>query len=247
MVRVNINGIEFNAADGEPSDFDYFIEGKVKANDTGVMGMVEEMKAFIRVQDKMKLRSLVDVGALFGVFSLVFTRYPDAVAMAIEPSRPANYGLLDNASLNFPDRHICVNGYFCAEHTGDRVPCGKDWKHIVAHTFLDRPEPETVTGTAIDDIEVITVDCMKIDVEGFECPVLRGARKTIERFRPVIFLEAHLQSLTPAGETPEGLYALLTGMGYKVCMLDDTPLPSFDGYSHARVICYPIFVLNKKV
>lgn len=240
MTKVSVNGISFNCADGEPADFGYFCEGHVKANDTGVMGMVQEMKAFIRVQDKLKLRNFVDVGALFGVFSLVFTsRYQDTRALAIEPSPPAFDGLSKNVMLN-PECKILVLECFCSAKTGDKVQVGKDWKHIVANTFLDRPGAEMITGMAIDDIAgAQSCDCMKIDVEGFECSVLHGARKTIERLRPVIFLEAHLQSLTPAGETPAGLYALLGELGYNVCMLDDSPLPSFNGYSHARVICYP--------
>lgn len=240
MTKVTINGIPFNAADGEPSDFGYFSEGHPKANDTGVMGMVPEMKAFIRVQDKLKLRNLVDVGALFGVFSLVFTsRYRDTRSLAIEPSPAAFDGLSQNVMLN-PDSKILVLEAFCSEKTGEKIPVGKDWKHFVAHTFLDRPGTETIAGTAIDDIAgAQSCDCMKIDVEGFECSVLRGARATIRRLRPVIFLEAHLQSLTPKGETPEGLYALLTELGCEVFNLDDSPLESFNGHSHARVICYP--------
>ncbi len=239
MTRVNINGIEFNASDGEPSDFKYFCERQ--GNDTGEMGMVEEMKAFIRVQDTQKLCRLVDVGALFGVFSLVFTaRYRDTRALALEPSPSAFDGLTKNMLLN-PDANIRTLQAFCSEKTGDKILVGKDWKHIVAHTFLDRPGTETVTGIAIDDIAgAQSCDCIKIDVEGFECSVLRGVRKTIEKFHPVIFLEVHTHSLTPAGETTKGLYAMLIELGYRVCMLDDKPLESLENIGGiARVICYP--------
>lgn len=240
MNEVNINGIRFNAADGEASDFGYFIEGDPKGNDTGQMGMVEEMKAFIRVVRERSLINLLDVGALWGVFSLVFTHNERATAWAIEPSLDALSGLGENVSLN-PGRAIRVRSAFCSEKTGDIIPCGKDWKHLVAHGFLESEGACSMQGVAIDDMHWWKlIDCMKIDVEGFECSVLRGAKKTIEKFRPIIFLEAHLQSLTPAGETPEGLYALLKGFGYRICRLDDTPLESFAGYSHARVICYPV-------
>lgn len=236
MVECDIQGIKFNAADGEPSDFGYFSPGNQHSS-LGDNGMVSEMKAFIRVQDERNLRRLVDVGALFGVFSLVFTRYKDASAWAIEPSLPAFEGLVENVKLN-PNRDIRPRPYFCAA-TNETVRCGHDWKHVVAHAFLDR-NAEIVQGVPLDDVQGTACDCMKIDVEGFECSVLRGARKTIETNKPIIFLEAHLQSLTPKGETPEGLYALVTSFGYKICLLDDSPLPSFDGYSHVRVICYPI-------
>jgi FkbM family methyltransferase len=39
--------------------------------------------------------------------------------------------------------------------------------------------------------ELTRVDFVKIDVEGYELEVLRGARQTLSRFQPVVFLEAN--------------------------------------------------------
>lgn len=50
---------------------------------------------------------------------------------------------------------------------------------------------QSVELKKLDDHEVATSDIsfMKIDVEGMEASVLRGARKTIQRNRPILFLE----------------------------------------------------------
>ncbi|MGL4323936.1 MAG: FkbM family methyltransferase [Beijerinckiaceae bacterium] len=49
---------------------------------------------------------------------------------------------------------------------------------------------------------------MKIDVEGMEIDVLRGAQKSIERFRPVLYVENEFADLSPA------LVGALFDLGY---------------------------------
>jgi len=74
-----------------------------------------------------------------------------------------------------------------------------------------------------DDFEVITldsqnlenVDFIKIDVEGFEPQVLRGAEETIKRDRPVVLIEQHPLIDGRYGEYREA-GALLEGWGYRL-------------------------------
>lgn len=240
MTTYNLNGIEFNTAEGEPGDFGMFTHGDVRATDTAPWGMVEEMKAFIRVQDERKLRKLVDVGALWGVFSLVFTRYEDAKALAIEPSPWAWDGLVDNVKAN-PGRNIHPLMAFCGEQTGSRINCGKEWRHLIAKRPGDGPEVYPATVVALDDIPgAQDCDCIKIDVEGFEGPVLRGAWNLIQRQKPIIFLEAHFSVLREvSGDSNETLFELIRDLGYAPFNFQGEKIATFAGVNGHRYILEP--------
>jgi FkbM family methyltransferase len=218
MKTVTVCGVPIHAAGEAVDAFTLF--------DTGNHGG-DEMVAFIRETSSMK--SFLDVGALFGVFSLVFAATPGKTSYALEPSPWAYPTLLEQCDLN-PGRDVRPQPIFAGDTAGRRVACGRDWMHVVAG---HEGEPFEATETTIDSWN-INIDCMKIDVEGYECAVLRGAQETIRRDRPVIFLECHPDLLALHGETRESLLAILTRLGYRTSGFDNaTPFST-------RGICYPL-------
>jgi FkbM family methyltransferase len=67
---------------------------------------------------------------------------------------------------------------------------------------------EQVALTRLDDIKLERCDFIKIDVEGMEASVVRGARETIKRHQPVLFVE------NDRPEQSEELIGLLFDMHY---------------------------------
>jgi FkbM family methyltransferase len=61
----------------------------------------------------------------------------------------------------------------------------------------------------LDDYKYENVGLMKIDVEGYEEKVLRGAVETIARCKPILYLEDDRKDKSPS------LHKLLTELGYK--------------------------------
>lgn len=237
------------AHDTECGAFHVFNPDRPEATDRTPNGMVEEMRRFIEISEPMRNGYCLDVGALFGVFALIFTRHPGAVAYALEPSPWAYPFLVEHVNAN-PTHRILPFQRFAGEQNGLTVQCSRNWKHVCANTPPHpRGESTTCVAMRIDDMpEIERVDLMKIDVESYECAVLRGAKATIEKWRPVIFMECHLGTLHFNGETPASLTAIIRDFGYRIEFLDKSPLETLDyivpktgkPMEFTRVICRPI-------
>jgi len=144
--------------------------------------------------------TLVDVGANIGFFSLVAARLvgPTGRVLAVEPE-PANCTRIE--------RNVELNGYPNVEIAqvalGDRN--GEVTLHLATdhghHSLLDR-SPDRAGATIAVPLQTLDtllathnigrVDVLKVDVEGLEVEVLRGAAETI-RTNPeiVILMDVH--------------------------------------------------------
>ena len=86
------------------------------------------------------------------------------------------------------------------------------------------------------------IDLIKIDVEGFEMNVLRGAAECVARFRPVLFLELCDANLREQGSSALELLQWLEARDYEVCdALSGAPLLSGDpcNVAFTDVVCQP--------
>jgi FkbM family methyltransferase len=136
----------------------------------------------------------LDIGAFIGTHSLTFSEKADRV-YAFEPHPLAYDNLCTNLLLN---NNLKVIPIQCALGNED------------GETPLDIQSPEhlnAATGTTVgtgshktairklDSLGFSTVQFMKIDVEGYELEVLKGAEKTIGKDHPVIYIECHTEQL----------------------------------------------------
>ncbi|MGJ4945641.1 FkbM family methyltransferase [Bradyrhizobium sp. HKCCYLS1011] len=101
----------------------------------------------------------------------------------------------------------------------------------------ERSDRVTVPVVALDDYfkpsERVTL--LKVDVEGAELDVFRGARRILERDRPMLVFECETRHLV--GRTIDDVFAYLAALGYRGSFVSSTglqPLSAFDAAVHQR-------------
>ncbi len=205
--------------------------------------MCDELDGFLRLSRGRKV--LWDIGALHGIFSMAFCGENHGKALAFEPSPVATPVLRDNLARNsdLSIRHLC-----CA--VGEER--GKARFELFWHHACALGEGESGAPGQVIEVDVVTLDellskeeppdTIKIDVEGYEFRVLKGARRVLGEFHPLVFLEIHPEVLGRWGTAIAEIYAFLEGFGYAIVDPSGSPVSAAavarDGLVR-RVVCLP--------
>ena len=154
-------------------------------------------------KDFLKKDSVViDAGANIGTFSVFAANLsPEGHVYAFEPVKSTFYYLENNAK-KYP-QIICVNKGLGSEG-GDKdilnLGEGNGSNVLTDSPFYQNSEKkegriENVIITTIDDFvrehNIEKVDFIKIDTEGYEANILKGAVETIKKFKPTIAMSAY--------------------------------------------------------
>ena len=111
-----------------------------------------------------------------------------------------------------------------AESTGP-LELARPWPenkggHLIRRKGWTSCPREQVPGLAVDEWAereaIARLDLVKLDVEGCEGHVLRGARQTLKKHRPILFLESHEPNLQRQGDSRQNLRAEVESLGYRV-------------------------------
>jgi FkbM family methyltransferase len=153
-----------------------------------------------------------DIGAAEGCYSCdIIKHFQKGTIVSFEPEFPRLEVFIENLT-NYMDRfnrkqdnfdiqiyeRLVTSGeeetatmrYFICEKTGGGGGSGSVVKFDRPERICVDVEYESVKlDDFVDDYE--SVDIIKIDVEGAEVEVLKGARQFFNKFKPVVFLEIH--------------------------------------------------------
>jgi FkbM family methyltransferase len=93
----------------------------------------------------------------------------------------------------------------------------------------------------VERIGITHLDLIKVDVEGFETNVLRGASETCRKFRPSLFVEVDDINLKNQGSSAVELIALITSYGYQISKIEslvswEQPVYHYDIYAVPKPI-----------
>ena len=172
--------------------------------------------------------TLVDIGAHDGLLTIPLARLPRSRVLAFEPL-PSAYARLKAAlrvAFGGDPPHVECHHLALGDHQGSitlAMPVldgvaqeqwastAKDYAaHVSARVTVER---FTVPMRTLDDFALTDVTAIKLDAEGAEYEILRGARETLLRCRPVLTLEVeerHREGSTYA------VPAYLDALGYDV-------------------------------
>jgi len=186
---------------------------------------------------------LLDVGAYHAFYALTFCALnPSGSAIAIEPVKLLSDAARKNVALNRFDIEVLE----CAAASSSGIVHGRiaDGMFNASHGNSAGSFP----SRTIDEIckeRGFVPDIIKIDTEGHELQVLKGAVATLSR-KPLLMLEVH-PSLIPKTQQNQSdlyslteLYNLISAAGYGIEDLRGMPLDlnqfvSHDGLLH--VVC----------
>jgi FkbM family methyltransferase len=178
----------------------------------------------------------VDAGANIGIFTLAMARLvgESGEVHAFEPE-PGNAALLEeNVRRNDLEGTVTVVRSALGEEAGSvSISTGPD----AASAYVSDGGVE-VPRLRLDDYPLSRLDLLKLDIEGAELGALRGAARTIERFRPVLLVECAERHLARAGGSARELIGLLRAAGYD-CFAGARPVREDSAPANENVICLP--------
>jgi FkbM family methyltransferase len=159
----------------------------------------------------------VDVGANEGVYTHAFAR-TGARVEAFEP-QPSCLEVL--RSYERAHSNVRVHGHALGATAGwaTLVVPHRDGLPVPGHASLNGPQglKHDVEVRPLDELDLARADVIKIDVEGREMDVIRGASATIARCQPMLLVEIEQRHL----DTPmERVFAAICDLGYQGYFVD---------------------------
>lgn len=174
-------------------------------------------------------RTVFDVGAHIGLYAIPGSRVlaPGGRCVAFEPAA---------ANADMLERHRQYNNAANVEIV--RALVGE--RDATAVSFFEQPTVVGMNGLAVRKhreryVETrrpqialdgfcaargLVPEVIKIDVEGAELRVLRGAKALLAQYHPVLILSVHPRELLDLGDSVAGVYDFLIALGYTIALSD---------------------------
>ena len=118
-----------------------------------------------------------------------------------------------------------------------------EWVHLIANYNGDTGTNIPVTMEKLDHLVAsrgLKPDILKIDVDGYEGPVIEGGLKVLRNHNPIIFLELHGHWINRYGYSPQSVMEMFESCGYLFFDLDLHPIrkaeKAFSVFAN-RIIC----------
>lgn len=165
-------------------------------------------------------KNVIDIGAFIGDHTIAYSKKTSQKVYAFEPNKKAFECLMHNSQhhSNIECYHVALGNY------NGRVSMNID-KHNIGANYVTYNEAGEVSIVKLDEYNFKNVGLIKIDAEGYEVDILKGAKQTILNSKPILIIEVNRGALRRAGTSEYHLYEILKEYGY-ICenIYKDHPL-----------------------
>lgn len=212
--------------------------------------------------------SMLDIGANVGIFSLDIYKKHELKHYLFEPVPNTFQWLLKNAELNNVDqeRYLPFN-IGMSDKKADLVfyvPASNEAASLVANEDSFYRKKASSDGEYTGSIEIDEVLCMvdtvdsfieehniqnvsfiKIDVEGNELNVLRGAKKTLLECKPLVYCELLRKHAKRFGYHPNDAIDYMNDLGYSCNIINNGSLKRINTIDEKTIETNFIFVADR--
>jgi FkbM family methyltransferase len=173
---------------------------------------------------------VIDAGANFGHYTLTAAQVigTEGLVIAFEPF-PSNYDILKRNLSLLPHQNVLAEQAGLAANEG-QLNLVVDNQNAGGHSFnpalvWEKKEEIAVPVHTVDlylKKHKITrsLDILKIDTQGYEWQIIKGARDTILKDKPVVFCEIAPNALASIGDAYEDILSFFENLGYDMHHVD---------------------------
>jgi FkbM family methyltransferase len=180
----------------------------------------------------------IDAGAYLGFHTVYMSRYFRTVH-AFEPQTEIYQMLCANLLLNNCRNVIAVRAALYDEpgfmrvagRTQQEIPVPSQANNIdydrignaaaLAFRPADAGSKAATPAQTVDQLDLTDLGFMKVDTQGSDLHVLRGARTTIQRCRPIVAVEFERELAKIHNNTLDDYYSFFDDLNYTVSVLDE--------------------------
>lgn len=168
------------------------------------------------------VNNIVDVGANIGLLSLEIAKTANGGIYCFEPNPYTFSKLVEFVGLNNKNKDFKFVCAAVGEKSGftDFYVSERDYLGVMSSQVNTDPSAKLIKVPVISlddyfDGKTIKIDFIKIDVEGAELFVLKGAEKILKEDSPMLLIEIHGPFLHRFGYTVSDFFEYVYGLGYK--------------------------------
>lgn len=170
----------------------------------------------------------MDIGAHLGLFSISMARWvgPSGRVYSFEPTTLSRQVLTKVVRLNGFEKIIVVRSEAVTRKSGTATFFDTGIVASNANSLVRTNRSHhsiTVNAVSLDDFVIgqqLSVNCLKIDVEGAEIDLMQGAHQTFKKFRPAAILSIHPFAIKEAGQSLSDMWAMLQDFKMSVQLLE---------------------------